>query len=77
MRVPRCLECHGMMGFISFTSVHTGASGAWRAGVAAGSQMQLQQPYTAPATLIVGVIIAAAAAAQLFASAFATKADMY
>jgi hypothetical protein len=43
--------------------------------MAAGSQMQLQQPYTAPASLIVGAIVAAAAVAQLCASAFAAKAD--
>ena len=52
-----------------------GASNALKTGVAAGSQMPLQQPYTAPPTLVVGVLIAAAAVAQLCASAFAAKAD--
>ncbi len=51
-----------------------GASSAVKAGVFAGSQ--LQQPYAAPAVLIIGALLVAAAIAQGCVAAYAAlKAD--
>ena len=67
---PRVLR-HWVMTFPFTTSpcADAGASSALQAGVSASSQ--LQQPYVAPAVLIIGALLTAAAVAQGCVAAFA------